>query len=533
MSRQELEQQLLRSLDGMLDELHEEAREGSPLLEIEVPAFSEDGEELLRFEAFLSMQEPSSATDHLILQAARNALQRTSPQPEEPVLSWWQRLLAMPSFRPALGFAMVFLIVGGAFWLQQGTVLRKDSPVFSADQNPALTARKSRKKRLRSGSPGRKTDASKSRKSLQETQHQGSSPANDIPNPSKNLPGPAQAPVDAAKQRAEAGLKRTVTARRYKPTPTPRRPEPRRRVKRRARQKAVAFAPRKTQSSKSRTAPKKPRVKNSAQNYRGSRMSEQERLKKEEKARRKRSKRIRSNAVMGGFAKEKPGKGGLMKAKPTSPKTRTIQKKDTTPHNAKRSLSPKPLARHTYAPPPPPSRRVERQADPPPIVPAPAPRTAQLPSAPKRRPSREPRRQAQRVPDSSPAFRYQQRAGRAIQQATGAGGSRGGNASSFYKQGQQYERKRRYSSAERAYRKALGLRPSALMTSDLHFRLGRLALRRRSVTRARSHFDEYIRRASQANRKTAIESIARLYRRAGYLREAKRILSRLKSSNKK
>jgi len=144
MKNEWLESSLIDFLDGDLDPQQEKKF----LLELE-----EDGEVRQQVEGYqktlsavrtaLVLEEPSSTLDKSILAAARNQLVQEeileiSPKPEEKQ-SWWSWLFS-PALRPALSFAMLFLMVGGGYFFvtKEKSLLRPEQPTGEGN----FTARK-------------------------------------------------------------------------------------------------------------------------------------------------------------------------------------------------------------------------------------------------------------------------------------------------------------------------------------------------------------------------------------------------------
>ncbi len=91
-------------------------------------------EDLTWARSVMEMVEPPSSLSASILQAAQNALDVSAPaipkvEESDASFGWWAKLFLMPSFRPALGFAVVFLVVGAVFVANRNQGLLHNAPV--------------------------------------------------------------------------------------------------------------------------------------------------------------------------------------------------------------------------------------------------------------------------------------------------------------------------------------------------------------------------------------------------------------------
>ncbi|TNE47766.1 MAG: hypothetical protein EP343_18460 [Deltaproteobacteria bacterium] len=101
--------------------------------------------------------EPPSSLDRSILQQAEQAVYDKVPErpvvEEHETLSWWARLLAIPSFQPVLAFCTVTLLVGGLWLASRGKHLPslmqpKENASYKAESPSVKSSPKLAQRRL-------------------------------------------------------------------------------------------------------------------------------------------------------------------------------------------------------------------------------------------------------------------------------------------------------------------------------------------------------------------------------------------------
>ncbi|TNE43236.1 MAG: hypothetical protein EP343_34070 [Deltaproteobacteria bacterium] len=135
MNEQQFDILLLDYVEGALpSDVAEEMRlyaEAHPEAHALVESLRED---LVWAQSVMDMVEPPASLNASILQAAQKALEDSAPaipevEESDAPLGWWAKLFLMPSFRPALGFAVVFLVVGAVFVANRNQGLLNNAPV--------------------------------------------------------------------------------------------------------------------------------------------------------------------------------------------------------------------------------------------------------------------------------------------------------------------------------------------------------------------------------------------------------------------
>ncbi len=101
--------------------------------------------------------EPSSTLDRSILRQAEQAVAHKVPErvalEDSETLSWWARLLAVPSFQPVLAFCTVTLLVGGLWLASRGKNLPslmqpKENASYKAERPSIKSSSKLAQRRL-------------------------------------------------------------------------------------------------------------------------------------------------------------------------------------------------------------------------------------------------------------------------------------------------------------------------------------------------------------------------------------------------
>ena len=119
MNQDEFEALLLDYMEDALDDTSAEDVQ-SRLEEEEAQAVAFERQLMVFAREQMETFEPSAAIDDAILKAAR----ASTVQEESLLASLWKQLNMLSSFQPAIGFAMLLLVVGGftLFTVQQQTL---------------------------------------------------------------------------------------------------------------------------------------------------------------------------------------------------------------------------------------------------------------------------------------------------------------------------------------------------------------------------------------------------------------------------